>query len=360
MKLRLVAVALLLACLGAAPAASPAVANPNVGANVPSPIAKAKLYVDLVDQQSLKAFVKAFYEGRTEDAKNLRKIARHSIFRWIGKTDENPQRAASKFLAKVQREQPGAVAGITVLNHVGERCKGRYDAGGRRENRRYRSWIDGFVRGLGNARVIVGFEPDSLGTLKCLVPAARRARLSNMKYGIDKLAKLPNATVYIEATASDWRPAREVARYLRAVNIRKVRGFMLNVTHLDYTSRNVRYGQRLSKLVGGKNFVVNTDENGSGRQTYRKFNRRTRKFDFFNVYCNPTNSSLGHPPTTTRDLRGNALPNKVDGYLWISRPAASAGSCRQYPGRYAMRGGPNAGTFWLKRALILAERSRFE
>jgi len=60
MRLRLVAVALLLACLGAAPAAGPAVANPNVGANDPSPIAKAKLYVDLVDQPSLKAFVKAF------------------------------------------------------------------------------------------------------------------------------------------------------------------------------------------------------------------------------------------------------------------------------------------------------------
>ncbi|MDQ3719586.1 MAG: glycoside hydrolase family 6 protein, partial [Actinomycetota bacterium] len=266
----------------------------------------------------------------------------------------------SKFLAKVQSEQPGAVAGITVLNHVGERCKGRYDAGGRRENRRYRRWIDAFVQGVGNARVIIGFEPDSLGTLKCLVPAARRARLRNMSYGVDKLAKLPNATVYVEATASDWRPAREVARYLRAVNIRKVRGFMLNATHLDFTSRNVRYGQRLSRMVGGKSFVVNTDENGSGRQTYRRFNRRTRKFDFFNVFCNPTNSSLGHPPTTTRDLNGNALPRKVDGYLWISRPAASAGSCRQYPGRYAMRGGPNAGTFWLKRALILAERSKFE
>ncbi|MDQ3588562.1 MAG: glycoside hydrolase family 6 protein [Actinomycetota bacterium] len=243
---------------------------------------------------------------------------------------------------------------------MGERCKGRYDAGGRRENRRYRRWIDAFVQGVGNARVIIGFEPDSLGTLKCLVPAARRARLRNMSYGVDKLAKLPNATVYVEATASDWRPAREVARYLRAVNIRKVRGFMLNATHLDFTSRNVRYGQRLSRMVGGKSFVVNTDENGSGRQTYRRFNRRTRKFDFFNVFCNPTNSSLGHPPTTTRDLNGNALPRKVDGYLWISRPAASAGSCRQYPGRYAMRGGPNAGTFWLKRALILAERSKFE
>ena len=54
------------------------------------------------------------------------------------------------------------------------------------------------------------------------------------------------------------------------------------------------------------------------------------------------------------------MPGKVDGYVWISRTAASAGSCRQFPGRYAMRGGPKAGKFWLKRALILARRSKME
>ena len=346
--------AALLGAVLAAPAAAAASANPNVGPDDPSPIAGARLYADAFEQPSARAFRAALAGGRAAEAATLRKIARHSIFRWIGKTDENPERAARNFLTKkVQAEEPGSVPGITVLNHVGERCGGGYDGGGRSEDGRYRRWIDRFVAGVGGHRVIIGFEPDSLGTLRCLTSRGRRARLRNMRYGIDRLSQLPNATVYVEATASDWRPVREVARYLRFVGVSKVRGFMLNATHQDLTSRNVRYGQRLSRLVGGKHFVVNTAENGSGRLFVR--GRRN-----FLVHCNPRNSSLGHPPTTTVDYRGRPLPAKVDGYMWIGRPGVSGGPCRQFSGRYAMKGGPNAGKFWLKRALLLAGRSKYE
>jgi hypothetical protein len=33
-----------------------------------------------------------------------------------------------------------------------------------------------------------------------------------------------NATIYLEATASDWEPADRVAKLLRAIGIAKVRG----------------------------------------------------------------------------------------------------------------------------------------
>lgn len=349
-------VLLAVALLGAAIAAPAATANPSISKDDPSPIFGAPLYVDALEQPSARALHAAVREGRTSDAAKLRKIARYNIFRWVGKNDENPERAARNFLTKkVDAEQPGSVPGITVLNHQGDSCGG-YDDGGSRENGRYRRWIDKFVKGVGARRVIIAFEPDSLGTLECLVPRARGARLRNMRYGIEKLSQLPNATVYIEATASDWRPAREVARYLRFVGVRKVRGFMLNATHQDYTRNNVRYGQRLSRMIGGKHFVINTVENGTGRLFVRQ--RRPRKRHFL-VHCNPKNSSVGHPPTTTVDYRGRPLPNKVDGYLWINRPGASGGPCRQFSSRYSMKGGPKAGKFWLKRALLLAGRSKF-
>ena len=349
---------LVLVALGAALAAPAAGANPNIGPDDPSPIFGAPLYVDAFEQPSARAFRSALSSGRTGDANQLRKIARHNIFRWIGKTDENPERAARNFLTKkVHAEQPGAVPGITVLNHVGESCGGGYDGGGSAEDGRYRRWIDRFATGVGSHRVIIAFEPDSLGTLKCMSGRGRRARLANMKYGIDVLSQLPNATIYVEATASDWRPAREIAGYLRRVGIHKVRGFMLNATHQDTTRNNIRYGQRLSRMVGGKHFVVNTAENGSGRLFVRQ--RRPRKRNFL-VHCNPKNSSLGHWPTTTVDHQGRALPNKVDGYLWIGRPGGSGGPCRQFSSRYSMKGGPNAGKFWLKRALMLAGRSKYE
>jgi endoglucanase len=356
--IRVLALVLSLAALFAA--AGPVAANPNIGPNDPSPIAGVPLYVDHFEQPSARAYRTALRRGRLSDARNLFKIARRPIFRWIGKTDENPERAARNFLTKkVAAEQPGAVAGITVLNHQGMACGSGYNDGGRRENGRYRRWIARFARGVGRARVIIAFDPDSVGTLKCLRPSARRARLNNMKSGIRILSRLPNATVYVEATASDWRPAREVARYLRYVGIHRVRGFMLNVTHQDFTARNVRYGQRLSRMVGGKHFIVNTSENGHGPVRYRRYISR-RLWRSVLVHCNPRRASLGHPPTTTVDHSGRPLPAKVDGYLWMNRPGASAGRCRSFPSRLALKNGPPAGKFWLKRALKLAGRSKYE
>ena len=55
-----------------------------------------------------------------------------------------------------------------------------------------------------------------------------------------------------------------MARKLRRVGVAKVRGFMLNATHYDWTRNNIRYGLKLSRLVGGKHFIINTAENGRG------------------------------------------------------------------------------------------------
>ena len=57
-----------------------------------------------------------------------------------------------------------------------------------------------------------------------------------LRYGVDVLSKLPNATVYIEAGASDWESPARTAKLLRQVGVAKVRGFMLNVTHYDWTA----------------------------------------------------------------------------------------------------------------------------
>ena len=55
-----------------------------------------------------------------------------------------------------------------------------------------------------------------------------------------------------------------MAPKLRAIGIHRVRGFMLNATHMDWTAKNIRYGRRLSRRVGGKPFIVNTSHNGNG------------------------------------------------------------------------------------------------
>jgi len=124
-----------------------------------------------------------------------------------------------------------------------------------------------FVQGLGNHRAIVAFEPDALGTLKCLRASRRASRIRNMRYGVCLLSKKPNVTTYIDGGASDWRPAREMARYLRGIGVARTRGFALNITHFDTNASNLRYGMRLSRMLAGKHFVINATRTAADAST---------------------------------------------------------------------------------------------
>ena len=163
----------------------------------------------------------------------------------------------------------GEVPIFTVLRAQATGCSPTYQGGGPAEDRRTMDWYDDLVRVVGDDRVVIAFEPDSLGTIDCLAPSRRDDRLRVLGHGVDVLSKLPNATIYIEAGASDWEAAERTAKQLRAVGIAKVRGFMLNVTHYDWTAANIQHGLEISRLTGGKHFIINTAENGRGRCTTR-------------------------------------------------------------------------------------------
>jgi len=227
---------------------------------------------------------------------------------------------------------------MVVMRHQGKRCDPkRYAGGGRREDARSRRWYRRFARAVGNRRVIIGFEPDSLGTIDCLKRSRRFARLKLLRYGVKVLSKLPNATIYLEGGASDWEPARRTAWQLRYIGIHRVRGFMLNVTHYAWTRDNIRHGLQISRRTGGKPFIISTAFNGRGPVHYRtRVNGRRRRI---NVWCHPLKRGLGPAPTTQTHHR------KVDAYMWLGRPGFSGGSCN---------GGPlPVGTFWPRRALML-------
>ncbi len=269
-------------------------------------------------------------------AATIRKIAREPKFRWFGRFNRSARTEVREYINRARRV--GEVPLIATLRHQGRACNSRYQGGGPREDARTRSWFRAFARGIGRSRVIIAFEPDSVGTIKCLAKSRRRSRYRLLKYGIDVFSKLPNATIYIEATASDWVPAARVARALRRIGVSKVRGFMLNTTHYDWTSRNIRYGLDVSRRINGKPFVISTHFNGRGPVHYRK--RRGRRNLRINVHCHPRHRGIGMPPSAQ-----TAHP-KVDAYFWVGRPGYSGGSCN---------GGPMpVGTWWPARALALA------
>jgi endoglucanase len=298
----------------------------------PNPLRGLRWYVDPLEP-AYRSYRSFMARGQPETAALMWRVAREPRFRWFGRWDRPVRRRVRNYLRCAAAVQPGAIPLMVVMRHQGKGCGGGYDGGGPAEDRRTRAWYRAFARAIGGARVIIGFEPDSLGTVDCLAPSRRDDRLKLLRYGVDVLSRLPGATIYLEAGASDWEPARRTAKQLRFIGIRKVRGFMLNATHHAWTRRNILHGLAISRRVGGKHFIVNTSFNGRGPIHIR--GRRTR-----NVWCNPPNRGLGIPPTTS-----TAHP-LVDAYMWVNRPGYSAGACN---------GGPMpVGCWWPERALMYA------
>ena len=139
------------------------------------------------------------------------------------------------------------------MRHQGRACHRRYTAGGGARGRahaqvvpRLRPRDRGRPRGhrlrarLARDDRLPGQAADARRASSCCATASTCSR------------RCPNATIYIEAGASDWEPAARTAKLLRLIGIAKVRGFMLNVTHYDWTANNIRHGLRHLEPRGGQ------------------------------------------------------------------------------------------------------------
>ena len=308
----------------------------------PNPLVGLDFFVDRLEPAYLD-WSRYTRSGDTAKADTVWRLAREPRFRWFGRFTKPDMPAKVRgYLDRVQCDQPGTVPQMVVFRHQGLQCHSRYLGGGVAEDRRTMKWYDDFAEAVGDARVVIAFEPDSLGTIDCLARHRRDDRIRMLRYGVDVLSRLPNATIYLEAGASDWEPASRTAKQLRAIGIRKVRGFMLNVTHHDWTRNNVRHGIEISRRVGGKHFIISTSYNGRGPLHYKKWlDRANHMWRRINVWCHPGLRGLGPAPTTATSHR------LVDAYMYINRPGYSAGACN---------GGPlPIGTWWAERGLMYAE-----
>jgi endoglucanase len=312
----------------------------GAASNAPNPLTNLRFFVDPTEP-AYKSYSRFAHRGQRSKADMMWKVAGQPRFRWFGKfTRPHFTTKIHDYLNCVAALQPGAVPLMTVFRHQGKACNPHYTGGGAAEDARTRKWYRKFAGAVGNARVVLAFEPDSLGTIDCLARSRRRARIKLLRYGVDQLAQLPNATVYLEGGASDWESARRTAGQLRAIGISKVRGFMLNVTHYDWTGDNIAHGLQISRMTGGKHFIVSTANNGRGPVHFRT-HPSAHTWRTINVWCHPLKRGLGPAPTTA-----TARPDKVDAYMWIGRPGYSSGSCN---------GGPlPVGSWWSDRALMLA------
>ena len=226
------------------------------------------------------------------------------------------------YVERVEEEQPGSVPQIVVMRHQGKACHKRYTAGGAAEDERTKRWYDQFARGIGDARVVIGFEPDSLGTIDCLALSAARRASTRCATASTSSRSCPTRRSTSRPAPPTGSRAERTAKQLRYIGIAKVRGFMLNVTHDDWTAANIKHG--LDDLAPG------------GRQALHRQHLRQRPragalpaldqpqgpevWRRVNVWCHAA-EARPRPGADHRD----AAPDLVDAYLYVNRPGYSGG-----------------------------------
>ena len=183
-----------------------------------------------------------------------------------------------------------------------------------------------FARGIGRGPSVVILEPDGLAASDCLPARLRDERYVLFRDAVQTFKRV-GAAVYIDAGNGNWQQPGEMADRLRKAGIEMADGFALNVSNFHSTQVNIAYGEKLSRLVGGKHFVIDTSRNGRGAAVEKN-------------WCNARNQALGRAPT------GDTGHPLVDAYLWVKTPGQSDGPCN---------GGPRAGEWWADYALELSK-----
>ncbi len=246
------------------------------------------------------------------------------------------QDSVSRLLQRAERTSPGKVPVLAVyrLKHV--RCGGYGDS--RAEKASYRGWLSHFAQGVGGHPAIIFLEQDALITAPCLSRRGVATRMAELRYATSLLGRLPHAVTYLDAGAADAVSPGRTVRLLRAAGVANVRGFFLNSTHFDWTRRELAFGDRLSRALGGTHFVVNTAANGNGPLVPSSRVRYGNE-----VLCNPPGRALGPRPST---LTGDP---RADAFVWIGDIGRSGGQCHA--------GDEPTGTFDANLALGLAARA---
>jgi len=293
------------------------------------PLVGARWYLDHGDdaQRQMRYWRRT---GQTRAADILAKLADEPQTEHFGSFSFNIRASLRTYLDSVRR---GTVPILSTyeLPHLG--CTHTSDTPA--EVGAFRHWYATFAYGIGRRRAVVFLEEDALITVGCLSRAGLAVRMSELDYATRLLGLLPHTVTYLDAGAADGDPSPyRMASLLRRAGIRHLRGFFLNASHFDWTNNELRYGNKVAKILH-THFVVSTSQNGHG-----PLHPPDRVKNGNEVLCNPPGRGLGPRPTT------HTGDPYADAFMWIGIPGRSDGAC--YPGD------PPNGTWFPAYALELA------
>jgi endoglucanase len=268
-----------------------------------------------VDPESKAASAASGLSGA--DADLMKKIATSPQAVWILGGD-----AAGQVRGAIGKA--GSQLRVLVAYNIFNRDCGNMSSGGAADAPAYKGWIDSFANGIGDSKVAVILEPDTLAH------DCDPTRAESLAYAVTALKAKPNAHVYVDAGHSGWVADSTMASRLKTAGIANADGFALNVSSFQTTDSSIAYGKSISGQVGNKPFIIDTSRNGKGPAG--------------SEWCNPPGRGLGEKPTSST---GNPL---VHAFFWVKRPGESDGACN---------GGPAAGQWFQSYALELAKNAVF-
>jgi endoglucanase len=226
-----------------------------------------------------------------------------------------PDAAATVTSAMRASEASGSYP-VFVLYAIPDRDCGGASGGGFPDAATYLAWIATITGALGHGAAAVIVEPDALAMSYCLSATQQQKRLGLLRAAVNELTTTSSAVVYLDAGHSGWRSAADMASLLRSAGIADARGFSVNVANFSPTSTEAAYADHISRLVGGKHYVIDTSRNGRGPTSQ---------------WCNPPGQRVGQRP------EGTPGHGYQDAALWIKTPGVSDGPCN---------GGPPAGQWF--------------
>ncbi len=268
----------------------------------------------------------------------LGRYADNPMGKTFGSFVPDPQVQVADYITRAEREEPGSIPFLNLGRIDDNSCPYPPTPAGFSESD-IDNWVNLFSQGVGDARVMIVVETDRLTTIGCLPFWAQQRRYREFDYEVHLLHQNnPNAIVYIDAGSEDWgKSAATMAGRLRRADVAEAQGFMLGASHHDWTYKEVRYGLQISRLLGGKHFVVNTDSNGWGPKAHGV----TPVSRFYTPGCTPPGEGLGIQPTVDT---GSPY---IDAFVWAGTPGFEMGSCLGY-------GQHSPYTFYLSEAVSLA------
>jgi endoglucanase len=254
--------------------------------------------------------------------------------------------AVSRYLTRAAAEEPGTIPLLATYRITQGACKRGGTPDTPQQQQAYHDFIQGFAQGIGSYPAVLFLEEDALITTPCLTPQGLAVRMAELNDAINILTTTcPHLVIYLDAGAADALHAGDAARLLEQAGVSKIEGFFLNSTHFDWTLNEIRYGQQISRLTGGKHFVVNTGDAGRGPLQPANIVKQGNE-----VLCNPVGRGLGPKPTAD-----TGYPN-VDMFAWTTNPGESGGQCNT-PG--SLPGAPPTGAYWPKYGEMLVRYANF-